>query len=194
MASPCTLIVLSVGEISWPISRSPSPITATGWVDAGPSRSRPALRSPAMKPIACASLAANTASTSGSRACAATLPEALRSRINLRGSARPLASASSLKPSQRRVPRGSSPPMKASCLASLRSQMLRDGGAGLVIVEAPRPHRSGWPADPRSRRSECARCAAGGCPPPVAGEPTMMIASGRRDSSAASMRSSRAAS
>src|SRR5215470_674613 len=35
IASPCTLMVESFGEISRPISRSPRPTTATGCSDAG---------------------------------------------------------------------------------------------------------------------------------------------------------------
>ena len=42
-----------------------------------------------------------------------TLPDALRSKVNRRGAFAPAASAVSMKPCQRRVARGSSPPMKA---------------------------------------------------------------------------------
>ena len=47
-------------------------------LEAGPIRCNPAARRPAMKPMAWASLAANTASTPGRFASAATLPDALR--------------------------------------------------------------------------------------------------------------------
>ncbi len=59
MASPWTRTVERLGAISRPISRSPRPMIATGCSDPGPSRNRPAARRPAMKPMACASLAAN---------------------------------------------------------------------------------------------------------------------------------------
>ena len=55
--------------------------------------------------MACASLAANTASTSGSSASAATLPDALRSSTSRRGGFRPAPRAVSLNPFHRLVAR-----------------------------------------------------------------------------------------
>ena len=85
--------------------------------------------------MACASFAANTASTPGSSASATTLPEALRSRTSRRGALAPSACAVSLNPFQRRVARGSSPPMNARLLRPCVDEMSRHRDAGFVIVE-----------------------------------------------------------
>ena len=89
-----------------------------------------------MKPMACASLAANTASTPGRCAVAATLPGALRSRISRRGFGQSLR--------QRFFPETVPAPGRARIVAAdesemlppLRDQMLRDRDARLVIVES----------------------------------------------------------
>jgi hypothetical protein len=46
------MMVLRLGEIDRPISRSPNLITSTGCAEAGPSRNSPAFCRPDMKPMA----------------------------------------------------------------------------------------------------------------------------------------------
>ena len=85
--------------------------------------------------MACASFAANTASTPGSSASATTLPEALRSRTSRRGALAPSACAVSLNPFQRRVALRIVAADERETVAALLDEMSRHRDAGFVIVE-----------------------------------------------------------
>ena len=111
-------------------------MTATGCSAAGPLRNNPAVRRPDMKPMACASLAANTASTPGRFASATTLPEALRSRIEpaRRFHAGLQRGVLEAVPAPRRARVVAAD--ESEILAALRNEMPRDRDAGFVIVKS----------------------------------------------------------